>query len=481
MMLAELISVLRAHDLVITAPDAVLEIDSLAVDSRTVQPGACFIAARGAVADGHDFIMSAIDAGASAVIAEHPIAVAVPVVVVNDGRRATEVLATTWYRRPTDSLTIVGITGTNGKTTTTAIMRHLMAGSSVAGSIGTLGAFGGDGKRIPSTAGTLTTPGPLDLQATFRSMVDSGVRNVAMEASSHALHQRRLDGVTFAGGVFTNLTREHLDYHGTMAEYVDAKLRLADLVAGDGVLSINADDPAWAPLVGDRRAITWGVHPDAQVRIGDITLLTAGSRFTIDGRFGRADVELPLPGDFNVSNAAAGAAVMLGMGHSLDTVAARLTTAPQVLGRMERIIDFPFFVMRDYAHTPDGLERALRTLRAITPGRLLLVFGCGGERDRGKRAVMGSIAAAGSDHVFVTSDNPRHEDPEQIMDDIVSGMPAGSYDREIDRLIAIGLATGEARAGDAILLAGKGHETYQIIGDDYTPFDERAIVLGLVR
>ena len=481
MRLRELVTLLRSHDLVVAAPEADPEITSLAVDSRRATRGSCFIAIRGAVADGHHFIAGAVAGGATAVVAEEQQASDVPVVVVGDARRAAEVLAAAWHRYPADNLTIVGVTGTNGKTTTTMLLRHLLNSAGTAGSIGTLGAFDGGGRPIASTAGTLTTPGPLDLQATLRALLDAGVATVAMEASSHALHQHRLDALTFAASVFTNVTRDHLDYHGTMDDYVAAKLRLADLTAADGVLSVNADDAAWRPLVGDRRVVTWGTNDDAMVRATDIALLTAGSRFVLSGRYGRAEVALPLPGDFNVSNALAAAAAVLGMGHDLQDVVAKLHEAPQVPGRMERIVDAPFHVLRDYAHTPDALERALATLRPITPGRIIVVFGCGGDRDRGKRAMMGRVAAEGADVVIVTSDNPRTEDPDAIIDDIVAGMPPGSYEREADRLVAIGLATGQARPGDAVLLAGKGHETYQVIGTESVPFDERAIVHSFVR
>ncbi len=481
MTLHEIVALLRARDLVVSAPTDGAEVTSLAVDSRHAAPGSCFIAIRGSVADGTRFVTNAVAAGAALVVAEDALDAGVPVVVVTDARRAAEALAAEWYRRPADSLALHGITGTNGKTTTTALLRHLLNGAGTAGSIGTLGAFDGSGHSIASTAGTLTTPGPLDLQATLRALVDSGATDVAMEASSHALHQGRLDGLVFDSGVFTNLTRDHLDYHDTMDAYRDAKLRLADLVGDNGVLSINSDDPAWAALARDRRAVTWGMAPDAMIRITDIVQVTAGSRFRLEGRFGTAEVNLPLPGDFNISNAVAAAAAVLGRGTPMAEVVGRLESSPQVPGRMERIIDAPFHVIRDYAHTPDALERALATLRPITPGRIIVLFGCGGDRDRGKRPMMGQVAAAGADHVIVTSDNPRTEDPDQIIDDIVQGMPAGSYEREVDRLVAISIATGRARAGDAVLLAGKGHETYQVIGTESVPFDERSIVRSLVR
>ena len=478
MNLADVRAELQRADLLVQGPEGDLACTDLATDSREIQGGGCFVAVRGSLDDGHRFIDRAVAAGAALVVAEQAVECGVPVVVVRDGRRAAEALATAWFDRPAARLQLVGVTGTNGKTTTTALVRHLLNTGADAGSIGTLGAFDGTGTPVASTAGTLTTPGPVDLHRTLRALVDRGVHRVVMEASSHALDQQRLDGLTFAGGVFTNLTRDHLDYHGDMQQYLAAKLRLADLVAADGVLAWNADDPAWGVLRSDARSLSWGVAEDADVRVSDIHPLTAGSRFTLAGRFGSADVSLPLPGGFNIANAVGAAAVALGFGHSLHEVVARLEDAPQVPGRMERIVDAPFHVLRDYAHTPDALERALAALRPVTPGRLIVLFGCGGDRDRGKRPLMGAVAAAGADHVIVTSDNPRTEDPDTIIDDIVAGMPAGSFERETDRWLAIAMAVGQAGPGDAVLLAGKGHETYQVIGTERQPFDERTIVLG---
>lgn len=480
MNLQALVDLLRPHGLLTATPDADPVIGGLTVDSREVTPGALFLALPGTMADGHDFVGAAVAAGAGAVLVERPVSTTVPTVVVRDARRAAEILAAAWYHHPLKSLEVIGITGTNGKTTTTALVRHLLGAAGDAGSIGTLGAYDAAGERIASTAGVLTTPGPLDLQRTFRGMADRGVRWVAMEASSHALHQGRLDGVAFAGGVFTNLTREHLDYHETMEAYLEAKLRLATLVRPDGPLSVNADDPAWASLRSDPRAVTWGHNADAALRIGEVHYLTAGSRVAVEGRFGAAEFALPLPGDFNVANALAAAALALGLGHPLDEVAARLEAAPQVPGRMERLLDAPFHVIRDYAHTPDAVQRLLATLRPITPGRIILVFGCGGDRDRGKRPIMGELAAAGADLTILTADNPRTEDPERIMDDIAERMPKGSYQREVDRYVAIATALGLAGPGDTVLLMGKGHETYQIVGTTKEPFDEREIVRALM-
>ncbi|HEY4322113.1 MAG TPA: UDP-N-acetylmuramoyl-L-alanyl-D-glutamate--2,6-diaminopimelate ligase [Gemmatimonadales bacterium] len=481
MTLADLARALRRHDLIVTAPHDDVPLTGISADSRTVAAGQLFIAARGSAVDGHRYIATALAAGAAALVVEQPAEATVPVVVVRDGRRAAQVIAETWFDMPARALELVAVTGTNGKTTTTAMMRHLLNAEHDAGSIGTLGAFDASGGRVESSAGSLTTPGAIDLQGTFRRLVDRGVRHVAMETSSHALDQGRLDGLTFGAGIFTNMTREHLDYHGTMAAYLQAKLRLADLVAPDGVLSVNADDPAWLPLQGDRRALSWGFVPTADVRLADPVYRNSGSEFTVQSRFGSRRLAIPFLGEFNIANAAGAATAALGLGHPLAQVAERLADAPQVPGRMERLADQPFTILRDYAHTPDAYERVLDMLRPLTPGRLFILFGCGGDRDRGKRPIMGTIAASRADHVFLTSDNPRTEDPEQIMDDVAAGMPAGSYDRIFDREEAIAHAIRTGRPGDTLLLAGKGHETYQIEGKVYRHFDEREIVQRLVR
>jgi UDP-N-acetylmuramoyl-L-alanyl-D-glutamate--2,6-diaminopimelate ligase len=401
----------------------------------------------------------------------------VPTLVVRDGRLAAIALARAWYHDPARKLSLIGVTGTSGKTTTTVLVGHLLNRSGDAGTIGTLGAFDGRGGAIPSTAGLLTTPGPVDLHATLAAMVDAGVTRVAMETSSHSLDQGRLDGLTFDGAVFTNLSREHLDYHPSIEAYRLAKLKLLNLLAPTGVIAVNADDPAWREVQTAAGAVTFGTGATAMVQAEGVVLLPGSSRFSLTGRFGTAEVELPLPGAFNVSNALGAAAVVLGLGLDVATVAARLGTAPQVPGRMERLAETPCLVIRDYAHKPDALARVLDTLRPLTRGRLITLFGCGGDRDKGKRPIMGRIAAEGSDLVVVTSDNPRTEDPDRILDEIVSGIPPGTaVERLVDRRKAIGWALAQAGPGDSLLLAGKGHETYQIIGKDYLPFDEREIV-----
>jgi UDP-N-acetylmuramoyl-L-alanyl-D-glutamate--2,6-diaminopimelate ligase len=477
----DLLVELRRADLLVSAPDQGPAPSALSADSRAIAPGAVYVAVRGSQADGHRFVPDAVRRGAAAAVVETPAEAGVPEIVVRDGRRAALVLGAAWYGHPARRLSLVGVTGTNGKTTTTGLIRHLLNATGASGSIGTLGAFDGKGDAVLSTAGTLTTPGPIDLQATLAAMVERGVERVTMEASSHSLDQGRLDGLRFDAGVFTNLTRDHLDYHGTMESYLAAKLKLGGMLAERGVEVVNLDDTAWAAMPASSRRVTFGVHPAADVRAVGIVLDPAGSRFRLEGCFGNAEVTLPLLGDFNVANALAAAACALGLGMPLADVAARLTTSPQVPGRMELLSETPCVVLRDYAHTPDALERALATLRPLTRGRLVVVFGCGGDRDKGKRPIMGRIAAEGSDVAVVTSDNPRTEDPVAIIDDIEQGMGGIAHQRIVDRMEAIHTALRQANAGDTILLAGKGHENYQVLGTEKVPFDEREIVRNAVK
>jgi UDP-N-acetylmuramoyl-L-alanyl-D-glutamate--2,6-diaminopimelate ligase len=476
----ELLDELRRADLLVSAPAQGPAITGLGVDSRAITPGVVYLAVRGSQADGHRFVPDAVTRGAPAIVVENPQGMGLPEIVVRDGRRAALVLGSAWYGHPARRLSLIGVTGTNGKTTTTGLVRHLLNAAGTAGSIGTVGAFDGQGDAVASTAGSLTTPGPIDLQKTLAELVARGVTHVTMEASSHSLDQGRLDGLSFDAAVFTNLTRDHLDYHGTMDAYLAAKLTLSTLLGPGGVEVVNLDDDAWLAIAPRAPRVTFGLHPAADVRATEVAMSADGSRFCLAGRFGTAEIRLPLLGDFNVANALAAAACALALGRTLAEVTERLAGAPQVPGRMERISDVPCVVLRDYAHTPDALERALSSLRPLTPGRLIVVFGCGGDRDRGKRPLMGAIAARLADVAIATSDNPRTEDPEAILDDIEQGMAGATHMRIVDRLQAIHSALHQAHKGDTILLAGKGHETYQILGTTKVDFDEREIVLRAV-
>ena len=448
-------------------------------DSRRVTKGALFVAMRGGTFDGHDYLEAAAAAGAAAAIVEDPSRTGLPTFVVRDGRGAAAVAARAAFDDPAAQLTMVGVTGTNGKTTTVGLLRHLLhEPGAPAASIGTLGVLRGSaGEAVPGGSG-LTTPGVIELQRVLRDLVDSGVRRLAMEVSSHSLDQRRVEGVVFQEAVFTNVTRDHLDYHGTMDAYVAAKARLLDYVAADGVEVVNADDRAWDVLPVTRRRVRFSLDAPAEVTATNIRSTPRGSEWTLSAGGEHATVALPLLGAFNVANALGAAAAAWSLGHSIQDVADRLSSAPQVPGRLERLLDRPA-VLRDYAHTPDALERALDAMRPFVAGRLIVVFGCGGDRDRGKRPQMGAIAEAKADQVIITSDNPRTEDPERILDDIEQGMHRRNHERLEDRRAAIARALALAAPDDVVLLAGKGHETYQIRGTTTLPFDEQVIVREL--
>ncbi len=453
-------------------------------DSRAVVPGALFLALHGSTRDGHEFLPDAESRGAVAALVEEAGRTALPQLVVSDGRRAVPIAAAAAFDEPGERLRMVAVTGTNGKTTTVGLLRHLLDGhEGRAASVGTLGVLlGSAGNLLDEDSGAgLTTPGPVELQRMLRVLVDRGIRWVAMETSSHSLDQRRVDGLRFEAGIFTNLTRDHLDYHGTMEEYFAAKARLVSLLAPQGAAIINGGDPVWRDLPPAPRVITFGLDPDDDVHAEALHYQPRGSEWRLCAGSQRQTLTLPLIGDFNVVNALGAAAAAWHLGMSTATIAARLRTAPQVPGRLEIINERPT-VLRDYAHTPDALERAIAAVRPFTRRRLIVVFGCGGDRDRGKRPQMGNIAERGADHVILTSDNPRTEDPEEIIDDIERGMRRENHERIEERDLAILQALDMADPNnDVVLLAGKGHENYQIRGTTKFPFDEKAIVAELME
>ena len=452
-------------------------------DSRGIAAGALFLAVVGSERDGHEYLDRAASGGAVLAVVDDPSRTSLPSLVVADTRRAAAVAAAAFYGEPARELRLVGVTGTNGKTTTVGMLRHLLDHPDArCASIGTLGVLiGSEGAPLDGGSG-LTTPGPVELQRLLRTLHGLGVRTVAMETSSHALHQGRLEGLRFAAAIYTNLTRDHLDYHQTMEAYFAAKALLISLLDTDGTAIINADDSAWNALPARPRTVTFGLNGPADVRAANIRYGPRGSGWdlVVDGRaheHGDAAphaITLPLIGDFNIANAIGAAAAAWAMGVSVDEIARHLSTMPQVPGRLEIIHDDPA-VLRDYAHTPDALARALDAVRPFTTGQLIAVFGCGGDRDKGKRPEMGHIAESHADRVIVTSDNPRTEDPERILDDIEAGMQK-SHERIEDRRGAIARAIHSAVSGDVVVLAGKGHEDYQIRGTVKYPFDERSIV-----
>ena len=456
------------------------EVTMVSDDSRAMRAGALFLAVRGTERDGHDYLDAAARAGAVAALVADPSRTTLPALVVTDTRRAAAVAAAAFHGFPARQLRLVGVTGTNGKTTTVGMLRHLLdAPDARAASIGTLGILVGSDGAVMDGGSGLTTPGPVELQRVLRALHDQGVRTVVMETSSHALHQQRVEGLRFDAGVFTNLTRDHLDYHVTMEAYLAAKATLVALLAERGVAVVNADDPAWITLPAAPRTTRFGLEHSADVTATDVRYTPRGSQWTFAVKGERHPVTLPLIGDFNIANALAAGATAWSLGVAASEVAARLSTMPQVPGRLEILHEQPT-VLRDYAHTPDALARALAAVRPFTTGALTVVFGCGGDRDRGKRPEMGRIAEAGADRVIVTSDNPRTEDPERILDDIEAGMIAGRHERIEDRRAAIAHAIAGAAPADVILLAGKGHETYQIRGTVKYPFDEREIVHEII-
>ncbi|MFI5279875.1 MAG: UDP-N-acetylmuramoyl-L-alanyl-D-glutamate--2,6-diaminopimelate ligase [Gemmatimonadales bacterium] len=463
-------------------PDGVPgEIGKVATDSRQVGAGDLFVAYQGTSVDAHGFLPQVSQAGAAAAMVERAVGgVTIPLIEVKNGRHAAALAAALQFGDPSSGLTLLAVTGTNGKTTTVHILRHLFGREAPAGSIGTLGALDGDGRVLPDTE-NLTTPGPVELMATLAALKSRGVRTVALEASSHSLDQDRLYGLHFQATVFTNLTRDHLDYHQTLDAYLTAKLRLVLGLAKDGWAVTNADDRAWDKLAAGHSRLTFGITQPADVRATDIAGDARGMRFQVTARGQSARMTLPLIGRFNVENALGAAAAALALGQDLGAVAERLVTTPQVPGRMERVAERPCVVVRDYAHTPDALERALAAVRPLTRGRVIAVFGCGGDRDRGKRPVMGALAARDADLAILTSDNPRTEDPERILDDVEEGMGETPHLRIVDRRAAIARAVVIARPDDTVLLAGKGHENYQVVGKEKLPFDEREVVDAAVK
>ena len=436
--------------------DADVEVDSVAMDSREVRPGTLFACVVGLTSDGHDFANAAVSAGAVALVVRRPLDIDVPQVLVTDVRAALGPLCDASFAHPSRALRVVGVTGTNGKTTTVSLLAAIFAAHGwTAGTLGTL-------------TGVRTTPEAPDLQARLAELVRNRTDAVAIEVSSHALDQRRVDGVHFAAGVFTNLTQDHLDYHVTMDAYFEAKARLFEPGFVD-VAVVNADDPYGRRLlsrIGGRLPTETYSLDDAS----GLTLSSSGSRFGWEG----ATVSLALPGRFNVANALAAATASRALGIPPLTVAEGLGALTSVRGRFEAVdAGADFTVLVDYAHTPDGLAKALSAAREITSGRLIVVFGAGGDRDHGKRPAMGEAASRLADLAILTSDNPRTEDPMAIIDDVAAGAADGRpLTREPDRRAAITMALSLAKDGDMVVIAGKGHETGQDFGSRVEPFDD---------
>src|SRR3954468_17230812 len=452
-----------------------VEVTALAYDNRLVEPGTLFFCVPGFTRDGHDFAPDAVARGAAALVVERPLGLGVPEVRVEDVRAAMAPAAARLHGDPTATLRAVGITGTNGKTTTAFLVRGLLeAAGRRTGLVGTVNAVVGGEER----AMVRTTPEAIELQRMFAEMRDAGDEAVVMEVSSHALQLHRADAIHWAVAIFTNLTQDHLDFHPTMEDYFRAKRRLFE--AGPEIAVINVDDPYGMRLAYDfPDAIRIGIDSmHAQVRARDIESDAGGSRFTVDG----LELHSPLPGRFNLLNVLGAVAAVRALGVDDATIAEALTHAVRVPGRFEPVDEGqPFAVLVDYAHTPDSLDNVLRAARPLATGRVIVVFGAGGDRDRAKRPLMGAVACDNADIVIVTSDNPRNEDPRAIVAEVLQGCGAG-VDVELDRRAAIERAVGIAEAGDIVVVAGKGHEQGQEFeGGRKGPFDAVTVAREALR
>ncbi|HEY4897771.1 MAG TPA: UDP-N-acetylmuramoyl-L-alanyl-D-glutamate--2,6-diaminopimelate ligase [Solirubrobacteraceae bacterium] len=475
-----------------------VEITGLAYDSRAVAPGSLFFCVSGFRSDGHDHAAEAVARGAAALVVERSLDLGVPEVAVASARAAMAPLAARFYRHPSEELRLVGVTGTNGKTTTAYLIRALLeAGGVRSGLLGTVkSVIGGEDREVQRT-----TPEAIDLQADLRAMLDAGDGACAMEVSSHALELGRADAVSFAAAVFTNLTQDHLDFHPTMEDYFTAKRRLFMPDHGDppGVSVVNVADP-WGRRLAEEvpGALTFGVEEPADYGARDLLCGFDGCRFTLSTPAGEREVTLPMPGRFNVANAVGALAVVHALGGDLDVLLGALEEGVRVPGRFEPVdAGQDFAVIVDYAHTPDSLENVLRAggeLVGEASGRVICVFGAGGDRDRGKRPLMGEIAARLADRVIVTSDNPRSEEPEAIIAEIMAGAGGEGAPGErprggapdvsaiTDRRAAIGEAIASGRTGDIIVIAGKGHEQGQEFADAHKlPFDDATVARGALE
>jgi UDP-N-acetylmuramoyl-L-alanyl-D-glutamate--2,6-diaminopimelate ligase len=453
-----------------------VDVTGLAYDNRAVRPGTLFFCVPGFTRDGHDYAQDAVQRGAAALVVERPLGLGVPEVKVESVRAAMAPAAARLYGDPTAQLRVVGITGTNGKTTTAFVARALLEAAGMrTGLLGTVTAIvGGSAHAVART-----TPEAIDLQHTFRDMADAGDAACAMEVSSHALELRRADAIHWAVGVFTNLTQDHLDFHPTMEDYFQAKRRLFT-EGRPSTAVVNVDDEYGARLARELPgAVTLGIDSaDAQLRATDVETMFDGSSFRLDGR----RLRTALPGRFNVLNVLGAIAAVRALGVDDDTIAAALPRAARVPGRFEPVDEGQdFAVLVDYAHTPDSLDNVLRAARSLTTGEVICVFGCGGDRDRGKRPLMGAIARDLADHVIVTSDNPRSEDPEAIIAEILEGAGQDA-EHHVDRREAIERAVERATTGDVIVIAGKGHEQGQeFAGGRTVPFDDVAVARAALR
>ncbi|HVQ60253.1 MAG TPA: UDP-N-acetylmuramoyl-L-alanyl-D-glutamate--2,6-diaminopimelate ligase [Solirubrobacterales bacterium] len=456
--------------------DPAVEVADLAYDSRKAGPGTLFFCVRGEKVDGHEFGTAVVEAGAVALVVEEELDVAVPQVLVADARAAMAPVAARFQGDPTAELRVVGVTGTNGKTTTVFLVREILEAAGIqCGLLGTVKQVVGGAEEAVER----TTPEAIDLQATFRRMLDAGDRACAMEVSSHAMALHRADAIHFEAALFTNLTQDHLDFHADMEDYFEAKRML--FAAESETRLVNVDDPYGRRLAGEFECVTFSAAgAEADYAVGDVSFNAGGARFTV----GDLELRTGLPGHFNVANALGAFAAARALGVGPETAAAGLARAARVPGRFEPIDEGQgFAVLVDYAHTPDSLENVLRAARRLTEGRLIAVFGAGGDRDRDKRPKMGRAGAELADLTVITSDNPRSEQPAAIIAEVAVGAEgAAELEIEEDRRAAIALALRQAAPGDTVVIAGKGHEQGQEFeGGRKIPFDDREVAREELR
>lgn len=473
-----LLEILKGIEVQASSGDLQVIVSGMSMDSRRVQPGDLYACVPGFQVDGHDFAAGAIALGAVALVVERFLPLDVPQVKVSNVRSVIGLFAAKIYGSPSELLELIGVTGTNGKTTITYLIESI--GTKQGKKIGLIGTLGSriDGRDIP---GERTTPEASEIQKLLGEMVSEGVSLAVMEVSSHALDLGRVVGCEFDVGIFTNLTQDHLDYHKTMEDYFQAKSRLFSNLKGvkkNKISILNGDDPVFSKLrqASAARVVSYGIHNEVDYRAENVEVTSEGVRFQVRFREGIQEIRYATPGVFSVYNALAAFVWGVEWGYNKEAVAEALAEIAGVPGRFESVRrGQPFQVIVDYAHTPDGLENVVKTARDFTKGRLITVFGCGGDRDRGKRPLMGEVAAQWSDFVIVTSDNPRTEDPDQIIQEVLTGVSGVDFVALRDRKEAIWSACRLANPGDTILIAGKGHETYQIFGTEVHPFDDREV------
>ena len=480
---------------VVEAPPADPEVNGVAYDSRRLKAGDCFVAIPGTHTDGHRYVETALRDGAVAAVVQHRVGTAWPQVVVDDTRRALALISSAFYRHPSHDLVVIGVTGTDGKTTTTTMIQHMLSTAGrAAGSMSTVDIRIGD--VVDLNDSRQTTQEALEIQAQLAQMRDRGLKYAVIETSSHGLALQRVVGVEYDVAVFTNIAHEHLDFHKSIEAYRAAKASLIDLTADSpekGIVKtavLNRDDPSYAYLVERAigRRITYGILMEADLKAERVEATPSGLQLTASTPVGQLSLELKLSGRWNAANALAAASAGIAVGLSLDEIRAGLESFQGVSGRMERVdLGQPFAVVIDYAHTPQSLEKVLRELRPITRGKLIAVFGSAGDRDREKRPWMGEIAARLSDYAVFTNEDPREEEAIAILDEIAAGAEevgwkeGDNYARIEDRRQAIAHAVRRARPGDTILLAGKGHERSILIGRGKQAWDERAAAEAAIR